>query len=862
MRTLKLPFFLVTLSWYCLPASSQTNLRFMDETVRGVQGLWSVQVQQFNSSAQSVYVMATVREKNAGDIYKAKSGVFSLPPGVTLLNNSTVQPLEVLLDRLPSNDELPNGQYWFQVVLYDAESNREIVTILTKTEITGATVLSGFGTNTSKKNYFFESTGRIRTAFYLNHPSLENSRIPPQYNRTDLQARVTLFHLPLEVNGLYSSEKKNVFGPPNQFGISLDKEAVKAAALQLLTEKMSPSQLFDSTEVAKATYYREMLRDKRYPQYQGWKEKYDSLHLEDNLRAKQQLTGLESILENKALTRQMDELQSVKNRYDIQSPEDLAALAGQIPDSVYQRYNSLFRLEQSYKRMEQQRDALKNKAERFDKYEGLYKKVKAVERQQNISDLAKDADDVRDGLKNFGRINRLQAVLLGIDEFEIGSCYPYFSSLTLNGVRLRGANISYTTPQKWHIAITGGRKQRNFEIDTNFLYQNKSFYSQNLIGLQFGIGRPNGNFIYVQHVRAADYGALPATLIGHPEFQTTREEGFVTGAAFQFKDKQQIILLSGEINQSLVNPDLSSNILDGSNRQNLARFLGANAKAGSALDISYQGAIKVYLPNGTTRFSGLLHRVGAGYESFGVPYMMRDINRYEIKANQELFKKEIQIGGYMRRDYDQISPLAKLNRTFTTAFGAQLRATPNKSIVFNVDFAPYAQQQSGVRQGAAISRKGNILVSSIQWRNKIQNFNFATQGSWIFQNFRNSDTAGVSKIHSIQSSTQFIHPKYIFSVVGQYSPRITQQQKATTLYSIDVSVSLLRVFKKVGFTFGGQHVRETGITSLDAMYFRTNMQINRQFSLDLNFREAVIKRLVSKQSLIQEYGWLAINMRW
>lgn len=88
----------------------------------------------------------------------------------------------------------------------------------------------------------------------------------------DVQAQATVFRVPLEITGLYSTENGTGIGPANQLGFSLNKEAVKSAALQWLEERLSPKTLFDSTEAARADYYRSTLRDKRFPQYQTWRE--------------------------------------------------------------------------------------------------------------------------------------------------------------------------------------------------------------------------------------------------------------------------------------------------------------------------------------------------------------------------------------------------------------------------------------------------------------------------------------------------------------------------------------------------------------------------------------------------------------
>ena len=120
------------------------------------------------------------------------------------------------------------------------------------------------------------SSGRIRSVYNVNLPGTATTggrtALPRHFVRTDVQAQATVFRVPLEITGLYSTENGTGIGPANQLGFSLDKEAVKSAALQWLEERLSPKTLFDSTEAARADYYRSTLRDKRYPQYQTWRE--------------------------------------------------------------------------------------------------------------------------------------------------------------------------------------------------------------------------------------------------------------------------------------------------------------------------------------------------------------------------------------------------------------------------------------------------------------------------------------------------------------------------------------------------------------------------------------------------------------
>ncbi len=844
------------------PLNAQTTLRLSNEMVRGLPEIWSVQIQQMNTSEQSVYLLTNVREKNVGEVYKAKSIIFLLAPGIVNIDIHSLQPLETLLNRLPDEENLPNGSYWVQISLMDADQNREIVSTICKTEITNGRSEQTFQIHKpSKIKSHWASDGRAKVVYSFNNPVPAQTNLPRSVVRTDFQSHVTIFHLPLEVNGLFSTENGDGFSPVNQLGISLDKAAVKAQALKWLNEKMSPEHLFDSTDIERAAFYRNMLRDKKYPEYQKWKEKLDGMDMDSELRNQQQLEGLETTLNNTALKKQISELDALKEEYSLITMDDLSNPEKQVPDSLRQKLSSLFRLEQSYSKMEQQLYELKLKEKKIRKYSDLYKKVKSIDRQQDIGDIAKSNDDIREGMKMFGQTNRLQNLIMGVDELEIGSCYPYFSKLTLGGVRLRGANIGYTSNRKLHVGITGGQKQGRMNLDTNFQYIQQSPYAQYLLGLQIGIGRPDGNYFYIHHLRGSDYGSGNVEPTSNNESIKPRSNNYVTGLSFQYKDLRQIVLIMGEINQSLFNPNVLAPENKTGNKNNVARYLRGRSLYGSALDISYQGAFKVNLPNGITRFSGSIQHVDPGYQSFGVPFLLQDLNRYDIRVVQSFFKKKASIGAYYKRDYDQTSAYAKLFRTITTGWGSQISIKPRKSIIINIDYSPYSQQRDAITETQSFSRKGNILVSSVQVQSKGKMMQVVTQGSWIFQNLHLSDSVTLYQIHSFQFSNQWINKRYIFSFTGQFSPRRSQSE-SSTLTSTDVSSTILQLFKRLNFTIGGQYMQQTNSLTLKGAYCRGSFRINHTLQLDINIRHAYINRFTTAQKYVQNNGWLTLGVRW
>lgn len=842
-----------------LPA--QTLLRFSEERIVQLSQVWSVQIQQQNSSEASVYLIATLREKNAGEVYRARSNVFQLGPGVSVHNLTMLQPVEVLLNRLPDEESLPNGYYWVQISLFDAAQNRELVNTLLKTVIDqpGRNAVFKAGDNSPKSA--LGSSGTARLQYYVNTPRLSNSPLPELFLRGELQSGMRVFQAPIQVNALYSTENGGGFGSPvNQVGFSLDQQALKAQAMQWLERKLSDQQLFDSLDQERANTYRTMLRDKRFPQYQAWKEKLDALDIESLMHERRQLEALETTLDNKALRAQISELEALKTKYKIPDAEALYAAQEPLSDSLRQRMGNLFRLEKSWNYLQQQRSELTEKTKNLKQYEALYKKVKAIERRQSLGELIENKDDLRAGMKAFGRINRLQTLLLGIDELQLGACYPYFSNLSLNGVKVNGAHIAYTAPNRWHIGLLGGRRQAAAQADTGFLLPGQSVYRQLMLGVQAGLGRPEGNHIYLHHLRAADYGISAYPMA---EAQAQRGEDFVSGLSFQFQDRQRVLWLNGELNQSLYSPDKSAPELSSGKLLNFSRFLGGRFRTGSALDWSYQGSLRVLLPEGTTQFSASVQQVGPGYRSFGMPFLMQDVRRYDVRARQDFWDKRVQLSAYYKRDYDQTMPLAlaQMRRTFTTGWGGQLRLRVRTALSLSVDYAPYAQQRSMASDSVfGFRRRGNIFIAAAQYQQKLGEHRLNLNGSWVHQQLRMADSLRLYRIHALQLSAQYIRPRLIIALSGQYSPREQQEKQRSVVHTLDLSATLPRLTRTLQCTFGGQYLEEPGVTSLRGVYFRGGIRFSRRLLLDYNYRYAAVSR--QAESALQHNGWLSLRVQW
>ena len=91
----------------------------------------------------------------------------------------------------------------------------------------------------------------------------------------------------------------------------------------------------------------------------------------------------------------------------------------------------------------------------------------------------------------------------------------------------------------------------------------------------------------------------------------------------------------------------------------------------TSADFAYQAGIDI-MPSKNTEIGFVTRRVGAGYRSFGLPYLQSDLLRYEARARQYLFKRKARVGAFYRNDRDGLIDSLKADRTKLHTIGADM----------------------------------------------------------------------------------------------------------------------------------------------------------------------------------------------
>lgn len=847
------PIFALFYLFEILHLQAQTAIQYQSLSPTTIEGLWAVSASNQNSDSYQVYLEASLREQKEGEVFQARSASFLLSPGIWVVDLGQLQPVQTQLDHRENvkTDELPNGRYWFETRLIEAASGRVIGRVVAKSDIRNAADTLRF-TSLKKRSRKIQSGGQGRLEYMAQAPTLPGSALPGQLVRADFQASMQAFGVPVGVNALYSSK---VAGYPaaNQLQFSLDKAALRQQLIRWIVEKSDSQKAFDSLDIARAKNGRAMLLNKKYPKLDDWKSRLDSTEMAEKLADARQLQNLDATLKNEALQKELAALDELKAKYDVPTEADFQAKRDSLSQEIQNRFEQLFQLKKSVARLEAQRAKIQQQTARFKKYERLYSKVKNAE-NADLESLIQSPEDIRASLKNLGFVNRLSMFLLQVDELDIGTAYPFFSQLTLNGAQIQGANCSFTTARNWHAGLAVGRTEKAVLPDTSLLPAHSNpLFQRFLIGGQAGYGRPEESHFYLTFLQASERqdSKMPASN------QASPAENFIASASFLLTKWNDRLVFSGEWSASLLNPDRYAPVSsENPPRTNVLPVFKSKIRSGAATDNAFEFDMKAIFFDGKTELSGFLQQIGAGYQSFGLPFLMQDIRRYEARISQRFFREKVRLSAFYKQDFDQTSPLARLYRTYSTGWGTQAQVQLKKGLSIIIHYSPYYQTNTVPDSMHNYHRKGKLWQTTIQYHRRVGAATLISQAGWTHQMQRLNDSLPIFRSDLFSLTQQVAWKKWSCRLSSQMAPHQQFGSTTTSLYGFDFSISANSIFRKKGScSLGIQHFNQKEIASRKGFYCRADWPITRHFSFDFN----VQRMLLSHASLNIAQTWQTVG---
>lgn len=214
-----------------------------------------------------------------------------------------------------------------------------------------------------------------------------------------------------------------------------------------------------------------------------------------------------------------------------------------------------------------------------------------------------------------------------------------YSPYVLRGTRVRGGGVMIN-PGSFRVSAQGGRLQRA-EAVSDAPHQ---AYDRNMIAARGGVGRlDGGSHVNITLLKGWDtpgergfvavdtlfLDTIPEDL--RPEVESRPQESLVAAVDAGTALLAGRITLRGEVAASLLTRDRESALVDDAGDVSGAgEQLGelADVRVSTTLDHAYRGEARARIGAGT--LDGRYERVGAGYGSLGLPYLVNDLRDWQI----------------------------------------------------------------------------------------------------------------------------------------------------------------------------------------------------------------------------------------
>ncbi len=782
-----------------------------------------------------------------------------------LLNNKEVRSLNTgfTIAQTITNEMktsfLPDGKY--EVVYRENKSNK----LLRQRQFTvnGENVTFNNQADSGKFDVkkWINTTGSARLTAAFNNPQGLKSEQKDFYSLLEFNPTVILAgQIPISASVLLSTEQNAQRQPMNQVSINFDynyfRTLLEQKAMAKLDE-MKTGQGLGDMEKLKQNYIIEKNKG-----YLALKSKLSSPEAKEQLAKADEYNSLKKQSTN--LEKEIDKgkLNELKTKYGVTTMDDLETKKDQMPLKDYNELKFQMTTTDAFAGAQEQMKKLegaKNNAEKLEKQKEKLDKIENTDYMQ----IMRDPKYNKEILNKLGLNNSITKIFGGLKSFNVGTSYPLYTELTMNGVRSNGFNIELNTGIAY-LAFTKGTI-RNPRYDTAM---NTYEFKQELTAGRLGIGKKNASHLILSYINTAEQGNAFTAPIDSAVFNPG--SNLVAGADLQISLLKNKFVTQAEFNNSYTTSDIHApgmpdnakgtdqmSKLQSQMTQILSK-VNYKPNVSTRMDYAYSVKSEINLFGDNTVMSGSYSYIAPGYTSYTAPYLMTDILKYEGKLNQSFWKKRIAVGGFYKYMTDDLFN-SKSFKTTISGYGAEASINLPKLPSIWAKYLPVNQISD-----FTISGQVGKLASNMTMAGSSYNFNFSKvscSSQFIFTQYDIRDQFWGS---NIQMYTYMLIHNMAFAngmtigVNGFYNASKEKKSVDQMGYSL-METSIIK--KKVIAGFELHYLQEgTAASKTGAMLnvgFKLFKNINTQLKVAYN---AVSSLQYGNRT--ETFGYLVVNVVW
>lgn len=486
------------------------------------------------------------------------------------------------------------------------------------------------------------------------------------------------------------------------------------------------------------------------------------------------------------------------------------------------------------------------------------KQLEAYKTIQQARELGNaDLSMAGDALRELGLMSDVESFMTQMPTIGVGTVYPTFSPLTVSGVRLQGGFIEWNPGGLIYLQGAYGTTQRpltrldTVRVDSN-LYTNfdQSAYGRQLVAGKFGFGRRDGPHVFVTAMSMTDDAASVSIIDSNTVL--TPQKNLIGGLDFKVEPIRGIWTLEAEGAVSLTVGDQRAPTFTNSSVPSFLLDL-VDSSLSAFADWSATASTQVSIRSTGTRLSGSIRRIGAGYRTFGVPNIRTDVLRYDARADQSFWRRQLSVGVFYRRDQDNLVPW-KRSTTTITSLGGSVGLNVRNYPYLRVTYAPYAQVNDDSNPLYRFDNRTTMITGATGYSYRIGEYTASTNvnvGRQFSETIDNLYDYAVTSVN-LSQSLAFVDPLSLTVGVG-YIQQVATLAPDNTIWTADASGSYT-AFEVATFSLGLTAAFESERSTRTGFFVALNAPIENYAVVDIRAERTLFDERIQPAILGGSYN--------
>jgi len=329
---------------------------------------------------------------------------------------------------------------------------------------------------------------------------------------------------------------------------------------------------------------------------------------------------------------------------------------------------------------------------------------------------------------------------------SVGDFAMDYSPYVIQGTRVRGGGVQ-VDPGSFRVSAQGGRAERA-EAAGGDPHQ---AFDRNMVAARGGVGRLDGSHLNMTLLKGWDtptdrgliaidtlfLDTIPQDL--RPQIDTRPQESLVASVDAGLRLLADRVTLRGEVATSLLTRDREASIVeDEGGVSGPGASLGGltDVRVSTSLDHAYVG--EAHLQLGPGRVDGRYERVGAGYGSLGLPYLMNDLRNWQVGGTYQALQGRVALQG---RYIDQTNNVESQRRNTVDRLTTQLSvaARPLDDVTATVSGMRATMQNDATDPAQRLDHVTHALTTNLALRHDLFGLASSTSLSHGFQRTESED---------------------------------------------------------------------------------------------------------------------------